>query len=98
MFSEATVIAQIAAVTSAAILLAGLAGARWGVRRERKRQERNEVVAVLQALRNESARNFDEMRVRLRHLESLVETKFPGGDGKPRERGREPDDHGTPQP
>ena len=97
MFPETSFIAQIVGVAIAAVLVAALAGSRWGMRRERKRQERNEVVAVLQALRGESTRNFDDMRVRLRHLETLVEGNSRVADGNRQPRGAEPADQAAPQ-
>lgn len=65
-------IAQIAGFVAGMVLLAILSR-QWGARRERGRQERNEALSTLGIIRQENTRNFDEMRDRLRHIESRLD-------------------------
>ena len=85
-------IAQIAGLTIIAVLVAALCGTRWGARRERGRLKRSETLSMLRNIREENTRNFDEMRDRLRHIESRIDTRtepakdagaVPGGPAPP---------------
>ena len=70
-------------------VMSGLAiGRRYGERRERERQARNETLAEVQTARAEMARNADDIRERLQRVErrsdeTLLEVRTLAGTAPP---------------